>query len=707
MWLTSDVKALISDTRIIPAIQYATQASIYAPENTAAELTTAQTVIISFLYALRQRDLPLIKKLLEVSSSVPQIKSTFLSVWLRDDFCFPRGDVAICLSTLGKLLLDGLQFPWSVAATLASLDVKYCIQECFTEADDTAGQILLSTMNASVSEGTQVNFSKESMSKESQTTLVKRVSFQLPLEKRSTGTQAGLIVHDRGVSVKPQQSTTGVQTTDHKMIAALNSFNLTSHSIYPTQKETTSIGTQAGLIVHDQGVSVKPEQSTTGVQTTNQNMGSTMKPSTLTSNSNHTIQKLGNDSGTENRQQNVVNAYRGLQNIPEDLFRSLQTTPDRSYGSLQTTPDHSYGSLPMLSQNQKKTPVSFNDYIFMDRELSFKPEQSTPPIQTIVASDKGSRIGTGILSQSMSANACGSLPMPKRNQTTATVVIDPKTGMDIFPDVLAEMRKQCKKDPAETSKTIAPRSYVYSSNLPKEAVLPEESGAFSLTTEPTAKVRDVSKYLVDTTVPVSSMNRPPVSISKGMANELMYSAIQKNDSKSIVKAINAGADVNDEGVMKKRPLHVAASAGRVELAIELIHWGADVNSLDNWEETPLFVASVAGHILMAEVLISAGANINHINRERNRPLHVAASAGQLEIVRLLLKSGADVDCKGESFRTPLHCAAFRGHLSVVGLLLEHGADPVAIEVSGQTPFSLAKSNQQNLVAEFLHYRSRF
>ncbi|CAH1402095.1 unnamed protein product [Nezara viridula] len=679
MWLTSGAKALSSDNRIIPAIQYATQSSIYSPEDTAAELTTAQTIIISFLYALRERDLPLIKTLLEVSSTVPQIKSSFLSVWLRDDFCFPRGDVASCLSTLGKLLLDGTQFPWPVAATLAGLDVKYRIQECFAEADDTAGQILLSTMNTCVSEGTQVDYAKELQSKESKTTLVKHVSFQLPLEMTSTGTQAGIIVHDRGISVKPEQYSTGVQTTDQSMITALNPYTLTSHSIYAIQKEKTSTGTQAGLIVYDRGVSVKPEQSTIGIQTIDQNMVKTLKLPPLTSQSIHPKEKPVNNHATGKGLQNMLfNAYEFL---PED-----QIIAEDRYKSLHTTPNNSYGSLLMPSQNQTKIPMSINDYLFREPKVSFKPEQSTTQVSTTAESEKDSRLsaGTGYLFESTSINAYGTLPIAQPTRITPVVFESTTAERDIFPDFLAEMRKLNKKDLAETTKTIFSSDCVHSSKSQKEA-------------------EDKMKDIIDKSVPVSNTKQP---ISKEMANELMYSAIQKDDVKSLVIAINAGADVNHEGVMKKRPLHVAASAGRIQPAIELIHWGANVDSLDNWEETPLFVASVTGHLLMTEVLVSAGANINHMNRERNRPLHVAASAGQLEIVRLLLSNGADVDCRGESLRTPLHCASLFGHLSVIGLLLDRGADLMAVEVSGHTPLSLAKSNQQNLAAEFLHYRSR-
>ncbi|CAH1402096.1 unnamed protein product [Nezara viridula] len=702
MWLTSGAKALSSDNRIIPAIQYATQSSIYSPEDTAAELTTAQTIIISFLYALRERDLPLIKTLLEVSSTVPQIKSSFLSVWLRDDFCFPRGDVASCLSTLGKLLLDGTQFPWPVAATLAGLDVKYRIQECFAEADDTAGQILLSTMNTCVSEGTQVDYAKELQSKESKTTLVKHVSFQLPLEMTSTGTQAGIIVHDRGISVKPEQYSTGVQTTDQSMITALNPYTLTSHSIYAIQKEKTSTGTQAGLIVYDRGVSVKPEQSTIGIQTIDQNMVKTLKLPPLTSQSIHPKEKPVNNHATGKGLQNMLfNAYEFL---PED-----QIIAEDRYKSLHTTPNNSYGSLLMPSQNQTKIPMSINDYLFREPKVSFKPEQSTTQVSTTAESEKDSRLsaGTGYLFESTSINAYGTLPIAQPTRITPVVFESTTAERDIFPDFLAEMRKLNKKDLAETTKTIFSSDCVHSSKSQKEVVL-LSSMNFPSTTEKTTNFKysyaeDKMKDIIDKSVPVSNTKQP---ISKEMANELMYSAIQKDDVKSLVIAINAGADVNHEGVMKKRPLHVAASAGRIQPAIELIHWGANVDSLDNWEETPLFVASVTGHLLMTEVLVSAGANINHMNRERNRPLHVAASAGQLEIVRLLLSNGADVDCRGESLRTPLHCASLFGHLSVIGLLLDRGADLMAVEVSGHTPLSLAKSNQQNLAAEFLHYRSR-
>ncbi|XP_066901824.1 uncharacterized protein [Halyomorpha halys] len=633
MWLTSPsmtLKALSSDARIITAIQYATQSSIYPPENTAAEMTTAQTIIISFLYALKERNLQLIKMLLEVSSTVPQIKSSFLSVWLRDDFSFPRGDIAISLSTLGKLLFEGLQFPWAIAATLSSLDVKYCIRECFVEVDDTAGQLLLSTMNSCVSKCTQVDFEKTLLSKESQTNLMKHVSFQLPVEKSSIGTQAGLIVHDRGVSAKPEQSTTGVQTIDQP-------------ENYP--------GMRAGIRFDLQSTPV-----------------------------------------------NTYGSLQGFQAIPEAHCRPMQTTPlfinDQSLysrDSVKQGQSTTRVQAEARAGSMQTTPVCISNQPLYTRN-PVSQQESTSKVQSEAGTDSGFGAGTAFGLQTMPINAYGSLPMPKKKARNIKI-IDPSTGRDIIEDYLSQ--NFLSKETAKTLKTTSP-SDSPSLNSSEETELASCMASLS-TMKPTTKVEDAMKNFIGNTGSVSN---------KGMANELLYSAIQKNDAKSIVTAINAGADVNHEGVMKKRPLHVAASAGRIEPAIELIHWGADVDSLDHWGETPLFVASVAGHFLMAEVLVAAGANINHRNSEGNCPLHVAASAGQLEIIRLLLSSGAQVDCRGESLRTPLHCAAFRGHLSVVSLLLDQGADPKSIDQSGHTPLTLAKTYQQHLVADFLYYRSR-
>lgn len=69
----------------------------------------------------------------------------------------------------------------------------------------------------------------------------------------------------------------------------------------------------------------------------------------------------------------------------------------------------------------------------------------TPFIFQQSANDSSLRAETGILAQPTSVNGSRYLPMPQQNRTTASVIIDPKTGVDIFPDVLGEMRKLCKK----------------------------------------------------------------------------------------------------------------------------------------------------------------------------------------------------------------------------------------------------------------------
>lgn len=120
------------------AVSYATAASIYCPE--IPELTTSQLAILSFLHGLVVDDIALCCALAEVCGRLRQIQSTFLKVWLRDDFLFSKGDITTALRRLQQLMgNDQLRLPNHLCDTLSYLGSKYSGYE-----GDLANQVLAS-----------------------------------------------------------------------------------------------------------------------------------------------------------------------------------------------------------------------------------------------------------------------------------------------------------------------------------------------------------------------------------------------------------------------------------------------------------------------------------------------------------------------------------------------------------------------------------
>ena len=137
----------------------------------------------------------------------------------------------------------------------------------------------------------------------------------------------------------------------------------------------------------------------------------------------------------------------------------------------------------------------------------------------------------------------------------------------------------------------------------------------------------------------------------------------------------SGADVNANSRPFGTPLHVAAEAGRLQIARLLLRHGAQPNATTRYKGTPLMGAVEHGRAPMARLLLEHGAEVNAEYRGWT-PLSEAAFKGNVELCRLLIESGADVNADSGS---ALVKAASWGHEEVVVLLVESGAD-VSVKV---------------------------
>lgn len=165
------------------------------------------------------------------------------------------------------------------------------------------------------------------------------------------------------------------------------------------------------------------------------------------------------------------------------------------------------------------------------------------------------------------------------------------------------------------------------------------------------------------------------------------------------------AEVNAREKNYGTPLHLACAKGHKEVAELLIFHGARIDAREWRDETPLHWASQEGHIEVVKLLISKGADVRQSNWEDVTPLHWASRKGHREVAALLIDSGADVnalsgDQEGEYIADylrrgdrPLHLACAEGHKDVVELLLSKGARVNVMTKRGETPASLAKTEE--------------
>ncbi len=166
----------------------------------------------------------------------------------------------------------------------------------------------------------------------------------------------------------------------------------------------------------------------------------------------------------------------------------------------------------------------------------------------------------------------------------------------------------------------------------------------------------------------------------------------------------SGADVNAKSRFAETPLHVAAEAGRPEIARLLLRHGAQPNARERYGFTPLYFAADHGRGEMVRVLLEHGAEVNVAGRHGWTPLHTAADKGhgRGEMVRVLLEHGAEVNAaRGKIGWTPLHEAAANGHVRESRLLIESGADVDARADSGKTPLIYAATRGHEEVVVLL------
>ena len=160
-------------------------------------------------------------------------------------------------------------------------------------------------------------------------------------------------------------------------------------------------------------------------------------------------------------------------------------------------------------------------------------------------------------------------------------------------------------------------------------------------------------------------------------------------------------------------LVMAAFDGNVELARFLLEHGIDPNSGNGCGEWIALFWPIAGShrsVPLLKLLIEYGVQVEGLGATV-----LAAENDNLEALQLLVEHGAGLEEVGQHgvyrdkeqtklLGTPLFTACKKGFLKMVKYLLDQGADARFINGAGETPYSVAKTNRHNRVAQLLKDR---
>ena len=139
----------------------------------------------------------------------------------------------------------------------------------------------------------------------------------------------------------------------------------------------------------------------------------------------------------------------------------------------------------------------------------------------------------------------------------------------------------------------------------------------------------------------------------------------------------------------------AVRSGDGQAVLRALEAGADIQEADAHGITPLMAAVRANRPGIAELLVDRGARVRVADRRGFTPLHYAAQNGMNATVGLLLDRGAPINALAGTGRyTPLQLAVIASRADTAVLLVERGADLVRRNAQGVNALDIAASRHE-------------
>lgn len=198
----------------------------------------------------------------------------------------------------------------------------------------------------------------------------------------------------------------------------------------------------------------------------------------------------------------------------------------------------------------------------------------------------------------------------------------------------------------------------------------------------------------------------------GMEDETaLVQAARGLDLGAVQEGLTAGASAAERGQHEWTPLHwTCRNAGQnpraaVAVARALLEADAPVDAPERRGRRPLHLAARSGEVELVQVLLDAGTDQAAREWERSwTALHLAARGDAGDVIRALVEAGVPVDVRDAAGATPLHRAAENGAGEAVRVLLDLEASASATDMQGATPLRYARGGEHFEAAVHLEAR---
>lgn len=186
------------------------------------------------------------------------------------------------------------------------------------------------------------------------------------------------------------------------------------------------------------------------------------------------------------------------------------------------------------------------------------------------------------------------------------------------------------------------------------------------------------------------------------------------DVATVQAQIDAGADVNGQGVDGMTPIFLGLRLGQPDVTAVLLDAGVDVNARIDGGLTPLHLASMIqvvkldrdaqndGYLANIRLLLEVGADVHAISDDDVSVLFVAINFGIPEVIEILVEAGADTEARSNGKWTALHIASkSSGTDHMIAPLLAAGADVHARGGNGVTALHFAAVYRSSEITQLL------